>query len=136
VLVNRFANRLQEFDGKIEIFQPPGLAGVTKEQPMNSETRAAKDKLMEDLKAVMHDAEELLKATAGQTGEKISAVRARAEENLREVRRKLGEMEDDLMEQARAAVKGADDLVHEKPWQSIAVAAGVAFLLGLLAGRR
>jgi ElaB/YqjD/DUF883 family membrane-anchored ribosome-binding protein len=103
---------------------------------MNGETRAAKDKLMEDLKAVMHDAEELLKATAGQTGEKISAVRARAEENLREVRRKLGEMEDDLMEQARAAVKGADELVHEKPWQSIAVAAGVAFLLGLLAGRR
>lgn len=103
---------------------------------MNTETRAAKDKLMEDLKAVMQDAEELLKATAGQTGEKISAVRARAEENLREVRRKLGEMEEDLMVHARAAVKGADDLVHEKPWQSIAVAAGVAFLLGLLAGRR
>jgi ElaB/YqjD/DUF883 family membrane-anchored ribosome-binding protein len=103
---------------------------------MTSETRAARDRLTEDLKAVLRDTEELLKATAGQTGEKIGAVRARAEENLREVRRKLGEMEDELVEQAKSAARATDDLVHEKPWQSIAVAAGVAFLIGLLAGRR
>lgn len=103
---------------------------------MTSDTRAAKDRLIDDLKAVVHDAEELIKATAGQTGEKISAVRARAEENLREVRRKLGELEDDVVERAKSAAKATDDLVHEKPWQSIAIAAGVAFLLGLLAGRR
>jgi ElaB/YqjD/DUF883 family membrane-anchored ribosome-binding protein len=103
---------------------------------MTSETRAARDRLTEDLKAVLRDTEELLKATAGQTGEKIGAVRARAEENLREVRRKLGEMEYELVEQAKSAARATDDLVHEKPWQSIAVAAGVAFLIGLLAGRR
>ncbi|MBK9130537.1 MAG: DUF883 domain-containing protein [Gammaproteobacteria bacterium] len=103
---------------------------------MASDTRTAKERLMDDLKAVVHDAEELLKATAGQTGEKISAVRARAEDNLREVRRKLSEMEDDLVERARTAAKATDDLVHERPWQSIAVVGGVAFLLGLLAGRR
>lgn len=103
---------------------------------MTSDTRTAKERLMDDLKAVVHDAEELLKATAGQTGEKISAVRARAEDNLREVRRKLSEMEDDLVERAKTAAKATDDLVHERPWQSIAVVGGVAFLLGLLAGRR
>ena len=103
---------------------------------MTSDTRTAKERLMDDLKAVVHDAEELLKATAGQTGEKTSAVRARAEDNLREVRRKLSEMEDDLVERARTAAKATDDLVHERPWQSIAVVGGVAFLLGLLAGRR
>jgi ElaB/YqjD/DUF883 family membrane-anchored ribosome-binding protein len=103
---------------------------------MTSNTRTARDKLVEDMKAVVNDAEELLKATAGQTGDKINAVRARAEENLRTVRRKLSELEDDVVERAKTAAKVTDDLVHEKPWESIAITAGVAFLLGLLAGRR
>jgi hypothetical protein len=34
------------------------------------------DKLFEDLKAVVTDAEELLKATAGQAGDKVAAARA------------------------------------------------------------
>lgn len=103
---------------------------------MTSETKGARDRLVEDLRAVVQDAEELLKATAGQTGEKISAVRSRAEASLRAARDRLGELEHDVMERARTAAKATDELVHEKPWQSIAVAAGVAFLLGLLAGRR
>jgi ElaB/YqjD/DUF883 family membrane-anchored ribosome-binding protein len=103
---------------------------------MTSDTRAAKDKLVEDLRAVVQDAEELLKATAGQTGEKIGAVRARAEESLRTARRRLSELEHDVVERAKTAAKATDDLVHEKPWQAIAITAGVAFLLGLLAGRR
>jgi hypothetical protein len=36
----------------------------------------------------MHDAEELLKATTNQTGDKIGGVCARVEESLREARRK------------------------------------------------
>lgn len=103
---------------------------------MTNETRTAKDKLIDDMKAVIHDAEELLKATAGQTGDKITAVRARAEENLREVRRKLSEMESDLVDRARSAAKATDEMVHEKPWQSVSIAAAVGFLLGMLAGRR
>ena len=39
-----------------------------------------KGELMEDLRAVVADAEELLKATADQTGERIAAARGKAEE--------------------------------------------------------
>ena len=38
----------------------------------------SKEKLMEDLRVVVADAEELLKATANQTGERIAAARAKA----------------------------------------------------------
>ena len=38
--------------------------------------QVTKEKLMEDLKAVVADAEELLKATADQTGERIAAARS------------------------------------------------------------
>jgi ElaB/YqjD/DUF883 family membrane-anchored ribosome-binding protein len=103
---------------------------------MTTKTRPAKDKLTEDMKAVVRDMEELLKATADQTGDKISAVRTRAEENLHEMRRKLNEMEGDVVDQVKTAAKAADHLVHENPWQSIAVAAAVAFLLGMLTSRR
>ena len=42
--------------------------------------QVTKVKLMEDLRTVFADVEELLKATASQTGERITAARAKAEE--------------------------------------------------------
>jgi ElaB/YqjD/DUF883 family membrane-anchored ribosome-binding protein len=41
-----------------------------------------KEKLMENLKAVVADAEELLKATADQAGERITAARGKAEAGM------------------------------------------------------
>ena len=101
-----------------------------------SETHAARDRLFEDFKTIVTDAEELLKATAGQSGEKIESVRARAEDNLRRARVKLGEMEGDVVDRTRAAAKATDQLVHENPWQSIALAAAVGFVFGMMSGRR
>jgi ElaB/YqjD/DUF883 family membrane-anchored ribosome-binding protein len=102
---------------------------------MATEIQTVRDRLIGDFKTVVHDAEELLKATASQTGDKIGAVRARAEESLREARRKLDEVESDLVDRAKAAAEVTDDLVHENPWQAVAIAAGVGFLLGMLTGR-
>ena len=101
-----------------------------------SETHAARDRLLEDFKTIVTDAEELLKATAGQSGEKIDSVRARAEENLRRARVKLSDMEGDVVDRTRAAAKATDQLVHENPWQSIALAAAVGFVFGMMTGRR
>lgn len=113
------------------------MAVVVKEHGMTTETQQmARDRLIEDFKKVIGDAEELLKITANETGGKISAVRARTEENLREVRRKLETMEDDLITQTRAAASATDQFVRENPWQAIAVAAAAGLLFGMLSGRR
>lgn len=103
---------------------------------MASETDVAKERLIKDFRAVIQDAEDLLKATSNQTGEKIAGVRARAEENIKSARLKIEELEDDLTDRARAAYKATDQMVHDNPWQSAGIAAGVGFLLGLLLGRR
>lgn len=95
-----------------------------------------RDILIEDFKTVIHNAEELVKATASQTGDKIATVRGQAEESLREARRKLGEMEENILDQGKAAAKATDQLVHEKPWQSVAVATAVGVMLGMLISRR
>src|SRR5690606_28359462 len=70
------------------------------------------DKLMEDLRQVVRDAEELLRATAGQAGEKIAEVRARAEESLRVAKGRLVEMSGDLNVRAHAAADSADQYVR------------------------
>jgi ElaB/YqjD/DUF883 family membrane-anchored ribosome-binding protein len=101
-----------------------------------SETHTARDRLFEDFKTIVTDAEELLKATAGQSGEKIDSARARTEENLRRARAKLNEMEGDVVDRTRAAAKATDQLVHENPWQSIALATAVGFVVGMMTGRR
>ena len=103
---------------------------------MTTETRDARDRLIEDFKAVMHDAEELLKATSNQTGDKLSAVRARAEKSLQEARHKIGEIEGNLVSRTKAATKATNQLIHENPWRSVALATAVGLLLGVLAGRR
>jgi ElaB/YqjD/DUF883 family membrane-anchored ribosome-binding protein len=99
-------------------------------------TQSSAEDLMEDLQSVLEDAEALLSATAGQAGERIQQVRARAEETVRAVRDRLATAQEDLTRRAREALGDADEYVRENPWQAIGVTAGIAFLVGLLAGRR
>lgn len=103
---------------------------------MTEMTQVNKDKLVADLKVVVADAEELIKLTAGQAGEKLSDVRGRLADRLAEAKVRLADMEAAVVEKTKQVARVTDDFVHENPWRSIGAAAGVGFLLGLLIGRR
>jgi ElaB/YqjD/DUF883 family membrane-anchored ribosome-binding protein len=103
---------------------------------MNSQASINTDKLVEDLKIVMRDAEALLRATSAQTGEKIQEVRARAEESLQQARARLSAMEDEAYQRAREMADATEGYVRENPWQSLGIAAGIGVLVGLLLSRR
>jgi len=96
----------------------------------------ARRKLVDDFKALAADTEELLRATASQTGERASVARTRVEERLREAKEAVDELREDVIESSRAAAEAAERTVREHPWESVAVAAGIGFLLGMLSGRR
>lgn len=96
----------------------------------------ASDKLMQDLRAVMVDAEELLKATAGQTGERIEKVPARAEQSVSKARQRMQAAGQDLQAAAESAAREVNDRVQENPWTAIGVAAGVGLVLGIMLGRK
>jgi ElaB/YqjD/DUF883 family membrane-anchored ribosome-binding protein len=83
------------------------------------------DKLMKDLKAVVNDAEDLIKITAGQGGEQIARIRARAEESVRVARARMKDLGGDL-----------DEQVRENPWTAVGIAAGVGLVLGVLLARK
>jgi ElaB/YqjD/DUF883 family membrane-anchored ribosome-binding protein len=103
---------------------------------MTSDVGVAKDRLVTDFKAVIADTEELLKATASQSGEQVSAARTRVQETIENTRERLAELQESAVDKARTAARATDQMVHDNPWKAVGIAAGVGFLLGLLVHRR
>ena len=96
----------------------------------------ARNPLLSDLKTVIADAEELLKATAGATGERISAARARAEETLRSARQTLSELDSVVGDRAKETARATDQYVREHPWGAVGIAALAGLLVGVMIARR
>lgn len=103
---------------------------------MTTDSTIAREKLAEDMKAVISDTEELLKATAGQAGEKIQSARAHVEETLRSAKARMEDLEHIAVEKVKDAAKATDKYVHDNPWPSIGIAAGVGLIVGWLLGRK
>jgi ElaB/YqjD/DUF883 family membrane-anchored ribosome-binding protein len=99
-------------------------------------TVTSQEKLVADMKAVIADAEDILHATAEQTGEKIASLRARIKERLHNAKVRLADAEAVLEAKARAAARATDAYVHENPWKAVGIGAGVGFLVGFILGRR
>jgi ElaB/YqjD/DUF883 family membrane-anchored ribosome-binding protein len=92
--------------------------------------------LIDDLTAVIKDAESLLRVTAAQTGDKVEEIRARAEETVRNAKARLGEVEEQALERAREFAGDADEYVRGNPWQAVGIAAGIGIVIGMLMSRR
>ncbi len=95
----------------------------------------SKEKLMQDLHLVMTDAEELLRATASHTGEKVSAARERIQESLSATKERLVAAQKQVTEKARQAAKVTDEYVHENPWKAVGIGAGAGLIIGMLISR-
>jgi ElaB/YqjD/DUF883 family membrane-anchored ribosome-binding protein len=98
--------------------------------------RISAGQLIDDLTSVIRDAENLLRATAAQTGDKVEEMRARAEESVRQAKARLEGIEEEAIAHARALAGEADEYVKGNPWQAVGIAAGIGLVLGLLMSRR
>ena len=103
---------------------------------MSTDASVSKDKLVQDFRAVVADAEEYLKATASQAGDKATAARERIQDSLHNLKVKMADAEDVVIQKSREAARVTDDYVHENPWSAVGIAAGVGLVIGLLIGRR
>jgi ElaB/YqjD/DUF883 family membrane-anchored ribosome-binding protein len=86
-------------------------------------------KLADELRALVNDAEALLRNGLGTGGAEL---KDQAQETLRDLKQRLGGLEQQLNARAREV----DSYVRANPWQAVAVAGGVALLLGLIMARR
>jgi ElaB/YqjD/DUF883 family membrane-anchored ribosome-binding protein len=99
---------------------------------MEDEMEHPAEKLLHDLKQIVHDGEELMRAGAHELGEKGSAARERlaaALDSARETGRRL-------QTHAVNGAKSTDKAIREHPYQSIGIAFGVGILIGVLVARR
>ena len=94
------------------------------------------EKLIADMRIVLSDTEQLLKAVIGQSGEKLAALQPRIEENLRNAKARLVEFERAAAAQVRAAAESTDAYAHEHPWKVAGLSALIGVAIGLLVGRR
>jgi ElaB/YqjD/DUF883 family membrane-anchored ribosome-binding protein len=100
-----------------------------------NDSQATKEKLVSDFKALLGDAEELLKATASQAGERVGVARERIEQSLQDAKRSLADTEDFIAGKSREAAEATEAYVRDNPWNAIGIAAGVGLILGLLIRR-
>lgn len=96
----------------------------------------ARERVVADLKSLVRDSEDLLKATAGDLSEKAKETRSRVTAALERAKETCGNLQDETAATARAAAIKADTLVREHPYESIGVAFGVGLLIGVLVMRK
>jgi len=96
----------------------------------------SKDKLITDMKVVLTDVEDLLKAATAATGETAAALREKAAGKLKLATEKLTGLQEAALLKGKEAAKVADEYVHDHPWKAVGIAAAAGFLIGLLVNRK
>ena len=96
----------------------------------------ARQRVMADLKSLVRDSEDLLKATAGDVSEKAKEARARISSALERAKETCEQLQQQTAASARAAAKRADEVIRTHPYESIGVAFGVGLLIGVLVTRK
>jgi ElaB/YqjD/DUF883 family membrane-anchored ribosome-binding protein len=101
-----------------------------------TQAKTAQEILMEDFQTLVSDTERLLDHTATLAGDQADELRSQIHETLLRARDTLKLTEDSMRERGQAAVTATEEYVQANPWQSVGIAAGVGFLIGLRATRR
>lgn len=92
----------------------------------------ARERVLTDLKNLVRDSEDLLRATAGDVGEKAKEARVRLGAALEQAKVTCQEVQEQTMASVRAAAGQADIAIRAHPYESVGLGFGLGFLIGLL----
>ena len=100
----------------------------------NNKTTAQTPKdLLNDLQALVAEAEKMMgESISEHTADAVGALRVRYDAAAE----RMGEIYEGARKRVVAGAKCTDEAIRENPYQSIAIAAGVGLLVGVLLGRR
>ena len=104
-------------------------------QPIPTQS-SARDKLLDDLRTVVSDAEQWLRQGSHLTGEELLAAKDKFERTLRIAKDDIIKFEEALVAKTKEAAKATDEYVHENPWTSVGIGAAAGLVVGLLIARR
>lgn len=96
----------------------------------------ARERLMSDMKNVIHEAEDWLSNAAARSGEDLHAVRENFESTLQTAKTDLMKLEASMLARAKLAAQATDTYVKDNPWTAVGLGAVAGVLFGLLATRK
>ncbi|HXQ82175.1 MAG TPA: hypothetical protein VN775_12725 [Opitutaceae bacterium] len=94
------------------------------------------DTFLSDLRALVTEAQKILDASNASESEDNGEHGTALRERFEAARERFTELYATAKKRVVAGGKYADETIRENPYQSIAVAAGVGLLIGILVGRR
>ncbi len=94
------------------------------------------ESLATGFKAVVADAEELLKATADYSGEGFIAAREKFRAKLETAKGTLTDAQSMVSDQAGHAAAVTEKYVAENPWKAVAIVGSIGVIVGMLVSRR
>lgn len=98
--------------------------------------QVSNEELAADMRRLMEAMEELVGAAADTADSKIAAVRAKAETTLTQVRANAEAAKQAIVEKTEEITHRTDEYVHDNPWSSVGLAAGMGLVVGLLLSSR
>ncbi len=105
---------------------------TTMPQVTDSAGGVTREKLAQDLRVLIRDAEALLKAGATDAGSKLEELKARLQTSLSQMKDTCQHLEEKVV----AGAKATDKIIRDHPYESLGVAFGVGVLLGVLLARK
>jgi len=96
----------------------------------------ARERVLNDLRTLARDAGDLLKATAGDVGEKGKELRARLAGALERAKATCTELQEQTLASAKEAARKTDIVIRDHPYESIGIAFGIGLLIGVLVARK
>lgn len=103
---------------------------------MNQPMDIQRDKLMQDLRVVVRDAEELLKSSGEQIGNGAVHWRDRTQDRLQHLRHQVSELQQQATNGVVNAGRSTNEFVQRNPWAAVGVASGIGLLAGFLMNNR
>ena len=99
----------------------------------NQDTVHSPKELLNELQALVVEAEQMIAGSVTEhTGEAIDSLRAR----FGAAQERLSDLYDGAKQRVVAGAKCTDEAIRANPYQSLAIAAGVGLLVGVLVGRQ
>ncbi|TFW10648.1 DUF883 domain-containing protein [Massilia arenosa] len=97
---------------------------------------SAREKLMDDLRTVVSDAQNWISQGGQMTGEELAALKDKLERAVVGAKDELVKLGEPVIEKTKEVAQATDNYVHENPWKSVGIGVGVGVVIGMLLARR
>jgi ElaB/YqjD/DUF883 family membrane-anchored ribosome-binding protein len=96
----------------------------------------SRHRLSDELRNIVRDTEDVLRHKVHDAGEGYTVARDKLERSLNQAKKELESFETAVFDRTKRAARATDHYVHEHPWESVGLGAGIGILIGLLMGRK